>query len=193
MPSGRYDKWEKGETKKLQDWVKSGGKLIAIDGALDFFADKEGYSLSQYLNEEEKKAYKEIEENAAARERTAAFQDRERLDISNSSVGAVFEVQIDSTYALGFGTEGKFYALKNNAKRYAYLKKGVNAGIIPSMDHHRTGFIGYKAQSQIAESLVFGVENQGKGQIIYMVDNPIFRGFWESGKLILANAIFLVQ
>lgn len=193
LPSGTYDKWEKGETKKLQDWVKSGGKLIAIDGALDFFADREGYSLSQYLNEEEKKAYKEIEENAAARERTAAFQDRDRLDISNSSVGAVFEVQIDSTYALGFGTEGKFYALKNNAKRYAYLKKGVNAGIIPSMDHYRTGFIGYKAQSQIAESLAFGVENQGKGQIIYMVDNPIFRGFWESGKLILANAIFLVE
>jgi len=24
------------------------------------------------------------------------------------------------------------------------------------------------------------------------VDNPIFRGFWESGKLVLSNAIFLV-
>lgn len=193
LPSGSYSQWGETHTKKIQDWVKAGGKLIAIDGALEFFSDKEGFGLSEYLSEEEKKIQEKIEDDSASKELTAPFQDRERLDISQSALGAVFEVQIDSTYALGFGTGGKFYALKNNAKRYAYLKEGINAGIIPSMDHHRTGFIGYKAQSKIEESLAFGIENQGSGQIIYMVDNPIFRGFWQSGKLIMANAIFLVQ
>jgi len=192
MPSGRYA-WKEGETKKLQDWVRSGGKVIAIDAALNFFADKEGFSLSKYLNEEEKKAQEKLDEEIASSERTAPYQERERLDISNYAAGAVFEVQMDTTYALGFGTGGKFYALKNNASRYAYLKDGVNAGIIPSPDLHRTGFIGYKAKAKVGESLAFGVENQGRGQIIYMADNPIFRSFWENGKLILANAVFLVQ
>jgi hypothetical protein len=41
-------------------------------------------------------------------------------------------------------------------------------------------------------SLAIGTENQGRGEIIYFVDNPIFRGFWESGKLVLSNAIFMV-
>jgi len=33
----------------------------------------------------------------------------------------------------------------------------------------------------------------GKGNIVYMADDPIFRSFWENGKLLLANAIFLVD
>ena len=44
----------------------------------------------------------------------------------------------------------------------------------------------------MAQSMVYGVENQGRGQIVYMVDNPMFRSFWESGKLLMANSIFLV-
>jgi hypothetical protein len=27
---------------------------------------------------------------------------------------------------------------------------------------------------------------------VYFADNPVFRSFWESGKLMLANAVFLV-
>src|SRR5690606_27557500 len=61
LPSGRYS-WKENETKKLQDWVRAGGKVVAIDGALGFFADKEGFNLSKYLNEEEKKAQEEIDE-----------------------------------------------------------------------------------------------------------------------------------
>ena len=44
----------------------------------------------------------------------------------------------------------------------------------------------------MGESLAIGVENAGRGEIVYFVDDPIFRGFWESGKLILSNAIFMV-
>jgi hypothetical protein len=44
----------------------------------------------------------------------------------------------------------------------------------------------------MAQSLAIGLENQGRGEIIYFVDNPIFRGFWESGKLVLSNAVFMV-
>jgi hypothetical protein len=40
--------------------------------------------------------------------------------------------------------------------------------------------------------LVFGVEDKGKGHVVYMVDNPMFRSFWESGKMIFSNAVFIV-
>jgi hypothetical protein len=33
----------------------------------------------------------------------------------------------------------------------------------------------------------------GSGSFIYMVDNPLFRGFWENGKLFLVNSIFFVN
>ena len=42
-------------------------------------------------------------------------------------------------------------------------------------------------------SLVFGEERLGSGSVIYMVDNTMFRSFWENGKLFLVNAIFMVN
>jgi len=46
---------------------------------------------------------------------------------------------------------------------------------------------------KIPESLLFGEEQMGRGSIIYMVDNPLFRSFWDNGKLFLANAVFLLN
>src|SRR5690606_28663664 len=112
LPLGRYS-WKESETKKLQDWIRAGGKVVAIDAALNFYEDKDGFGLSKYLNEEEKKAQEKMDEDIASSERTAAYQERERLDISNYAAGAIFKVQMDTTHALGFGTGGKFYALKN--------------------------------------------------------------------------------
>jgi len=56
-----------------------------------------------------------------------------------------------------------------------------------------SGFAGSEAQKKIDETLIFGTQYMGRGQVIYMVDNPLFRGFWENGKLFFANAIFMVN
>ena len=55
-----------------------------------------------------------------------------------------------------------------------------------------SGFAGFKAVDKLENSLVFGVEKKGQGEIVYMVDNPLFRAFWENGKLLFSNAVFLV-
>jgi hypothetical protein len=33
----------------------------------------------------------------------------------------------------------------------------------------------------------------GSGSVVYLVDNPLFRGVWENGKLMVVNAIFMVN
>jgi hypothetical protein len=101
-------------------------------------------------------------------------------------------LKIDESHPLGFGMGGKFYTLKNNGSRYSYLNNGVNVGIIPDNEAYRFGYIGIKIKPKMAQSMVYGVENQGRGQIVYMADNPMFRSFWESGKLLISNAIFFV-
>ncbi|AWW30715.1 zinc carboxypeptidase [Echinicola strongylocentroti] len=187
LPSGSYN-WENGEMKNITEWTKAGGKLIAIEGALELFVDKEGFGLSTFISDQQKVTFDTDQEE----DLTSPYRDRERQAISNYAAGAVFEVDMDSTYSLGFGTGGKYYSLKNNPNRYSFLNNCINAGVIHSLDQHRAGFIGYKAKAKMKESLVFGVENMGKGQLIYLVDNPLFRSFWENGKLIMANAVFLV-
>jgi len=177
---------------KLMDWVKAGGKLIAIDASVNLFANKEGFKLKTFDSEDEKKAFEKTSQDLVKKERLESFTEGERLNISGGTAGAIYEIKMDETHPLGYGTGGKFYTLKNNSSRFAYLSGGVNAGIISSNDSYRTGFIGYKIKSQMGKSMVIGAESQGRGQIVYFVDNPIFRGFWESGKLILSNAVFLV-
>lgn len=188
LPSGSYpdELYE-----PLTEWVTAGGKLLALDEALTLFADKEDGMLRTFASEEEKTLRDSIKANAMEDEKTAPFLDRERLDISNYAAGAIFEVQLDPTHPLGYGKNGTFYTLKNSSNRYALMDQGINAGFISGTDSHRTGFIGYKIKAGMARSLVFGVEIKGRGQLIYLVDNPVFRSFWEDGKLILANALFL--
>jgi hypothetical protein len=36
------------------------------------------------------------------------------------------------------------------------------------------------------------VQDVGRGAVVYLVDNPLFRGFWQSGKRLFSNAVFLV-
>ena len=192
LPSGNYGALGEAGMRKLDAWVTAGGKLIAIESAAGFLSGKEGFGLTQFLTDEEKKEAEKTQEKDAAAARIADFQARERSRISDAASGAVYEVKMDASYPLGFGTGGKYYTLKNSGQRYAYLKNGINVGIIPDETYHRTGFVGAKAKSRIKEALVFGVEHKGRGQVVYLIDNPMFRGFWDYGKLIMSNAVFMV-
>ena len=42
----------------------------------------------------------------------------------------------------------------------------------------------------LVTNFIPGEERKGSGSIIYMVDNPLFRSFWDNGKLFFVNAIF---
>jgi hypothetical protein len=39
---------------------------------------------------------------------------------------------------------------------------------------------------------VLGVQELGRGQVVYINSSPLFRAFWQSGKLLFGNAVFLV-
>ena len=73
----------------------------------------------------------------------------------------------------------------------AYLASG-NVGIIDQSSDLLSGFAGVYAREDVEYSLVFGVENKGRGKIIHIVDNPLFRSFWQNGKLLMVNAMFFV-
>jgi hypothetical protein len=192
MPSMRGGGLSKSAEENVMEWVRGGGKLIAIDGALNLFANKEGFDLKTFDSDDEKKAAQKKLDSLAKEERLAPYQEGERIAISGGAAGAIYQITMDETHPLGYGTGGKYYALKNNSSKFAFLNNGANAGIIANNEAYRTGYIGFKIKSTMGESMAIGVERAGRGEIVYFVDDPIFRGFWESGKLILSNAIFMV-
>jgi hypothetical protein len=183
MPSGSYNRlFNDAFNEKLKAWLQNGGKLIAIQGAVGTLARNEKlFGIKRVKSEDEKPI--------TDAEKLLPYAGGERRSISNEVVGAIFKVQLDVTHPLSFGVKD-YYTLRDGNNLFQFLEKGVNAGVL-NKDSWRAGFVGAGVKAKQPNSLVIGMENVGRGSVIYFVDNPVFRGFWHNGKIMLANAIFL--
>ena len=185
MPSGYYGETlnEKG-MEKLQAWIRAGGKVIAIDRALNSFAGKKGFSLKRVENEK-----KEGEE----KKNLIPYADREREYAKQLITGAIFKTKVDNTHPMAFGYGDTYYTLKLGSSDYSLFENGYNVTHIGDKPQKVSGFAGSEALKKLSNTLVFGEERIGSGSLIYMVDNVMFRSFWENGKLFLVNSIFFVN
>lgn len=182
MPNGYYGSVLNDDNmKKLKDWVRAGGKVIAIDGALRSFAGKDGFSLK----------YKESEKTPDENN-LIPYAEREREYTNNLITGAIFKTKVDNTHPMAFGYDDNYFTLKLGSSAYSLLDGGYN---VIHLDNTKvySGFAGKDALSQLNNTLVFGEERMGSGSFIYFVDDTLFRSFWENGKLFLVNSVFFVN
>lgn len=189
LPHGSYSRVLGDERlKAVMAWIKDGGRLIALEGAARFLAGKDGFALKK--KEEDKKDDKDEEKKDSTQE-LRIYGDRDRQAISERVTGAVFHAHLDNTHPLAFGYGDTYFTLKRDNTPFAYLKDAWNVGTLRA-DARVSGFAGAKALKPLEHSLLFGVEALGRGEVIYLLDDPVFRGFWYGGRLLLANAVFLV-
>jgi Zinc carboxypeptidase len=187
LTDGNYGKiLEDKNLSKIKDFVKAGGKLIAIQGALNAFAGKEGFEL-KHKEEDKKKDENKDKEN----EKLKIYANSERESVSDETPGSIYKVTMDNTNPLAFGFDKAYFSLVLESSDYQYLSSGWNVGVIKEKAIV-AGFAGNKAQDKLKNSLVFGTQDLGKGQIVYLANDPIFRGFWQNGKLLFGNAVFVV-
>lgn len=191
LADGSYD-FSKEQQKQIDDWIKNGGKVIAMNNALNVFADKEGYSLSLYDSDEDKKASEKEVKDKELKDRFLDYRGSERRAISATVTGAIIENVLDTTYPMSFGLGDKYFSLKTDDKQYPLVKNAINVAYIP-VDYKSYGFIGNNLKKKLNKTVSFAVESKENGKLIYMMDNPLFRGFWENGNLLFSNALFLVN
>ena len=182
LPGGRYANFLNEERLKgLKEWVRGGGKLIAMGGAIKSIDGNEGFGLQQKERKED-----------TTKMAPMAQEDRQRQAMKNAITGAIFKTKVDNTHPMAFGYDNTYFTLKLGSDAYGYMNDG-NVVYLENNTRPVSGFAGSEAQKRIGKSLIFGVQRYGKGEVIYMVDNPLFRGFWENGKLFFANALFMVR
>lgn len=179
--SGYTDFYDEELLSDLKEWVANGGRLIAIDGALKGLGGESGFSIRERIVHADSSGYS-----------LYPHEDMDRIAIKDEITGAIFKTRVDPTHPLAFGYGDTYYSLKMQEDRYEYLDKGTvvytEDEIVPV-----AGFAGSQARKNREHTLVFGVEDSGAGHVIYLVDNPLFRGFWENGKLFFANALFMMH
>ncbi|MEN0055196.1 MAG: M14 metallopeptidase family protein [Mucilaginibacter sp.] len=184
FPDGNYDDFP---SDKLQNWIKDGGRLIAIDNAVAQLADKKGFALKKKEEKKDEKAEEREKENIRL------YGNRNRDAIRSMIPGAIFKLNLDNTHPLGFGLPNYYFSLKLNDDIYDLLSNedGWNVGTIKK-NSYVAGFAGAQSKLKINNGLLLGVQSLGRGSVIYMVDDPLFRSFWENGKLLFSNAVFMV-
>ena len=185
LPSGYYSEMLNKKTlAKVKKWTRAGGTLIAIGNALQSFADTDDFSLKTKKTEEKEDS---ISDNLTP------FSERERESVSDLITGSIFKSTLDNSHPLAFGYGKNYFSLKLSGTSYNYLKEGYNVGYFNEIAKNVSGYAGSKARKEVPKSLLFGEEPMGSGSIVYMVDNVLFRSFWENGKLFVANAVFLLN
>ncbi len=192
VPDGNYRILDEGMLDMIQRWVNDGGKLIVLAGGLNSVADKKGFALKEYATEDKKKDSEKKDKEAKEKEGLLKYGEAERKELSNNIYGAIYKVTLDKSHPLAFGLGESYYSLKTNELRYDFLETGWNVGVIKGKAKPLMGFAGYKINKKLDNTLSFGVEDKGKGQVIYFTDDPLFRSFWENGKMLFSNAVFLV-
>ena len=185
MPSGNYRFLsEKTSTDQLKDWISKGGRLVALESAVGQLAKTDWAIKSKKADEsgDKKNPYAALQ----------VYEEREREFLRSNIPGSIFKVQIDNTHPLAFGYPNFYYTLKQDDALYEFIKEGGwNVGVLKK-DSQVSGFVGSSVKDKLNDALVFGVQDMGAGKIVYLADNLLFRNFWENGKLMFCNAVFLV-
>lgn len=174
---------DKDDLKSITNYTNNGGTLISIGGSMNNFADKEGFLLKVKKDT--------LKDKKNSKPNLVPYAQEEREYVKTLITGSIFKSKLDNTHPLALGYDNFYHSLKLSGTSYKLLDKGYNIGYFPENAKNISGFAGAEALKNVPNSLLFGIENKGKGQLIYMVDNPLFRSFWENGKLFFANAIFL--
>jgi uncharacterized membrane protein len=167
---------------KLKEWVAAGGRLIAMGASIKSIGGEKGFAIKARENGNDSTEVQEPQ----------PFEITQREQIKNEITGAIFRAKVDPTHPLAYGYGDTYFTLKLGNDSYDYLENGTVV-YIEEDSKPVAGFAGSEARKKIGKTLVFGVEDHGQGHVVYMVDNPLFRGFWENGKLFFANALFMVE
>jgi hypothetical protein len=183
VPNGRYKFIsDKEQSAELKTWVRNGGKLITMDNATQQLVSGDWGLKNKKADDKKDETDKPL----------AKYAEKDRAGISGNIPGAIFKVALDESHPLTYGLNNNYFTLKLNSNLYEYVDNGWNVGTL-NAEALMSGFVGSKIKPDFKKATVFGTLQMGGGQVVFFADNPIFRSFWQNGKQLLNNAVFIVN
>jgi hypothetical protein len=176
LPDGSYGK---DLNEKLEPWINLGGKVILMEDAILSVEGKKPFEIKRKVTTKLDSA-------------TVLYSNRNLDNFSESIPGAIYKVSLEHSHPLTYGLGKYYYAIKTDDRIYEPLKKGYNAGMLKA-DGYVAGIAGKNVRKKLSSGFVFGTQSYGKGTIVYLSTDALFRSFWENGKKLFVNAVFLVN
>lgn len=167
------------EHEILKNWIQNGGTCIVIGSAASSFMQEE-YGMK--INNEE---------STPSNSSFGNYGNLERSALSESIIGAIYKCDVDQSHPLAFGYDKTYFTLRLASEIYPF--QGTIVQKIQDKNGWVAGFAGSNVKTKLNGAATVGIQQMGNGSIVYFFDNPLFRGFWENGKLQVANAIFFIS
>lgn len=178
MPDGNYTGLNN-SSNKIKEWVRSGGNLVAFRRANTWLQGKDIIS-AKLKSTDTKKSTKE-NYGEGGRQRGALV-----------TGGMIAKTDIDITHPLFYGYErNSTYMFRRGNDFFEPLGNPYATPARYSKNPVVSGYLHKNNEAMLQESAAVLTSSIGRGQIITIMDNPLFRGYWWGGSKLFANAIFL--
>ena len=168
-------------TGEVAGWIRAGGTLIATRDAALW---AQGAVLGRKSEDEE--------EEKPSQDERANYSDLGVRDAQHVIGGAIFAADLDTSHPLGFGYANRDIAMHRN-KTFTLERPSGNPYAVPVEYTDApllTGYASQKRQDEIAGTPSVVAERLGRGTVILMADNPVFRGTFAGTEKLLMNSIF---
>ena len=170
---------EERSAEKLKEWLNNGGSLVTWGGSLDFL-EKTGLLKPEKVNPAD--PFENREYN---------YSERRKAGDLHRIAGAIYEIEADITHPLFYGYHDKnIPVFKNSELAIQPAGKGFGNPAHYSGAPLLSGYSSTENIKRIAGSAYAIIQSYGRGNIIYLVDDPNFRGMWYGTGKIFANSIF---
>ncbi|MDP2714223.1 M14 family zinc carboxypeptidase [Rheinheimera sp.] len=183
LPDGNYADWQDTEINQLKAWLEQGGVLWGHKRGAAWLA-KAGLLKATLWQPEEMSSLISAD--------NLRYADKELLAGKQRIAGAIYQAELDLSHPLTFGiTNSKLPVFKNST---LLLQPAGTAFVNVALYSRAPQLAGYTAAEyipRISQSALLLAHNVGRGRVIGMTDNPVFRGYFYGSSRLLVNALYL--
>lgn len=182
MVDGSYSGFTKSANDALVNWVRNGGTLIAIKGAVKWASRNKLAQVS----------YKKMERQPDSTSTGAQPYANLSNDRGSRVIGgAIFETEADLTHPLMYGYYNATIPIfKKGTMCFKPTKNVYAAPLMYTAEPLTAGYVWENHLPEIASTPSVIVSGAGSGRVICFADSPNFRGFWYGTNKMFLNALF---
>ena len=185
LPDGNYGFLSSAQRGQLEQFVRNGGVLIAARGAAAWVEQLDlGWNWVAGQGDDD------ASEESSRRPYDAFTLDQARTLIG----GSVLSVNLDITHPLAFGyMQSELPVFRRGRHRLRSLNDPYAQVAVYAEQPLRSGYLSEPNRQRLAGTPSLAASRHGRGAVVRMADDVVFRGYWAGTEPLLANALFFTQ
>lgn len=176
----------RGAADTLKAFVQRGGRVVALAGAAEAFAETAGI-----------KTREAAADSALIRSRyLAGREERERQEFRQEVPGMITTVTLDPAHPLAFGAgqdgnPAQTFVLHQGSLVFEPGEGIESVAWFPATPQRLSGVISPENLRRLRQGAWLVSKQMGRGSVVLFADDPLFRLFFRSSQPLLLNAILL--